>query len=260
MSKNFKSHLSLIYDLSKKDFQNKYLGSYLGVIWAFVHPSILILIFWFVFQVGFKSMPVDNFPFVLWLIAGIIPWFFFSDAFPNATNSVVESSYLVKKVVFKIELLPLVKLTTSLKIHLFFIFVTFLMFQIYGYGLSIYNFQIIYYLLAMIILTVGLSYLTSALLVFLKDTSQIVAMMMQFGFWITPIFWSLKTVPDNFVFIFKLNPLFYIVNGYRESFIYHTWFWEHPWQTLYFWTGALLFLFLGRLIFKKLKPHFSDVL
>lgn len=66
----------LILQLSVKDLKDKYLGSYLGFLWAVIQPTISILIFWFIFQVGFKSMPVDNYPFILWLVAGIIPWFF----------------------------------------------------------------------------------------------------------------------------------------------------------------------------------------
>ena len=80
----------------KKDFQQRYIGNFLGVLWAFIQPSITIFIFWFVFQVGFKSKPVGNFPFVLWLCCGMFPWFFFSDAINSATGSIVSNAYLVK--------------------------------------------------------------------------------------------------------------------------------------------------------------------
>ena len=75
----FKSKRLLI-DLAKNDFKSRYMGNYLGILWAFVQPTAMIIIFWFVFQVGFKSMPVDNFPFILWLMAGMIPWFFFAES------------------------------------------------------------------------------------------------------------------------------------------------------------------------------------
>ena len=70
----------VIIELTKRDFRTKYLGSYLGMLWAFVHPTINIMILWFVFQVGFKSQPVDNFPYILWMITGLIPWFFSATA------------------------------------------------------------------------------------------------------------------------------------------------------------------------------------
>lgn len=203
----------LIFELTKKDFQMKYLGSYLGILWAFVQPTITILIFWFVFEVGFKSMPVENVPFILWLMSGMIPWFFFSESVMNATNSIIDNSYLVKKVVFRVSVLPIIKILSALFIHLFFIAFLFIMFMIYGYMPNVYNLQIIYYLFATIVLVLGISWITSSLVIFMRDIGQVVAMLLQFGFWLTPIFWSFKMVPEKYHFIFKLNPVYYIEKG-----------------------------------------------
>ncbi|PKM47986.1 MAG: teichoic acid ABC transporter permease [Firmicutes bacterium HGW-Firmicutes-8] len=250
----------LIFELAKKDFRAKYLGSYLGMLWAFVQPTITILIFWFVFQLGFKSRPVDNFPFILWLLCGMVPWFFFSEAVSNATNAVIENSYLVKKVVFRVSVLPIIKIISALFIHLFFIIFLFIMFLVYGYKPSIYSFQVIYYLFATIVLALGISWITSSLVVFLKDIGQVVGMLLQFGFWLTPIFWSLKLVPEKYHIFLKLNPIYYIVEGYRNTFIYHSWFWQSPRQASYFWIITLVLFVIGALIFKRLRPHFADVL
>ena len=88
----------LIWNLSKNDFKTKYAGSYLGIVWAFVQPVVTILVYWFVFQVGFRSQEVVNFPFVLYLTCGMVPWFFFQDALNGGTTALIEYSYLVKKV------------------------------------------------------------------------------------------------------------------------------------------------------------------
>lgn len=251
----------IIAELTRADFRKKYLGSYLGILWAFVHPTIYIAIVWFVFQVGFQAQPMNNFPFVLWMLAGIIPWFFFSECLSSATSSIMENAFLVKKVVFSIGMLPLVKILSSLIIHFFFILVIFLMFLIYGYPPNIYNLQVFYYLFATIILLLGLSWLTSSLSLFLKDTGQIVTMILQFAFWMTPIFWSPKNLSPDTMNLIKLNPVYYIVEGYRESFIYKTWFWEqHYIMTLYFWCVTLLFFILGAVVFRRLRPHFGDVI
>lgn len=124
---------NLILELTRKDFKARYLGSYLGIMWAFVQPTITIFIFWFVFEVGFKSMPVDNFPFSLWLISGMLPWFFISESISGATNSIIENSYLVKKVVFRVSILPIIKTLSALFIHAFFIVFLIVMFWVYGY-------------------------------------------------------------------------------------------------------------------------------
>ena len=99
----------LIARLSVNDFKTKFAGSYLGIIWAFVQPVITILVYWFVFEKGMKPAAIRDaagteVPYVLWLIAGMVPWFFFSDALSGGTRALLDYSYLVKKVVFKIDI------------------------------------------------------------------------------------------------------------------------------------------------------------
>ena len=250
----------LLWELTKKDFQTRYLGSYLGILWAFIQPTITVLIFWFVFQVGFKSTPVDNFPFILWLICGMFPWFFISDSISSATNSILDNSYLVKKVVFRVALLPIVKIISAFIVHVFFVGILLLMFGVYGYMPTLYNLQIIYYMLAASCLLLGIAWLTSALTVFLKDVGQLTAMILQFGFWGTPIFWSFRTIPEKYMLFLKLNPAYYIIEGYRNSFIYNRWFWEDVNLTVYYWLITGIMLMIGAVAFKKLRPHFADVL
>ncbi len=255
----FKSR-KIIFELAKKDFQAKYLGSFLGIIWAFIQPTIYILILWFVFQTGFKTAPVDKFPFILWLMTGMIPWIFFSDGLSSATYSIIDHSYLVKKVVFRVSVLPIVKILSALYVHLFFVGVTFVMFLIYGYLPVTYNVQVFYYIFSGMVLILGISWISSSLIIFLKDVGQIVAMLLQFGFWLTPVFWSPKIMPSRYHAIIKLNPVYYIVEGYRNSFVYKVWFWEHANLTLYFWIVNVFIFVLGALLFRRLRMHFADVL
>lgn len=251
---------SLILLLTLRDFKMRYLGSYLGLLWAFIQPTVTILIFWFVFEVGFKSAPVRSVPFILWLITGIIPWFFIADTLSSATNCIIENSYLVKKVAFRVSMLPIVKLLSALVIHLFFVAVIFAFFMAYGYRPTLYSLQVIYYGFSMIVLLLGLSWLTSALIIFLKDVGQVVTMCLQFGFWLTPIFWAIDIVPERYQFFIKLNPVYYLVQGYRDCFIHDTWFWEHPFSTLYYWGAATVVFVGGAVVFARLRPHFADVL
>ncbi|AYB41920.1 ABC transporter permease [Paenibacillus lautus] len=251
---------SIVWELAKKDISLRYLGSSLGIFWAFANPILLILIYWFVFQVGFRSYPVGDVPFVLWLLAGITPWFFFSESLSSSTYSIEQNSYLVKKIVFKTQLLPIVKVISALQIHLLFVMLTLIVFTIYGVGVDFYLFQLLYYITALVLLSIGLGWITSALNVFLKDIGQIVSIILQFGFWLTPIFWSFSMVPDKFEFLFKLNPLFYIVEGFRDTFINKVWFWEHYNMTIYYWFVTIILLLVGSALFKKLSSHFSDVI
>lgn len=250
----------IIFELAKKDFEKRYLGSFLGILWAFIQPTISIFIYWFVFEIGFKSQPVQDFPFVLWLMCGLIPWFFFSESLGSATYAILENSFLVKKVVFRVSILPLVKILSNLFVHLFFIIFLIIIFGIYGYKPNLYNLQLIYYSFALLVLLIGLSWISSALIVFMRDIGQLVAMILQFGFWMTPIFWHIKMVPEKYIYLIKINPLYYIVQGYRESLIDYIWFWMHPVHMIYFWVVNLFILILGACIFRKLRRHFADVI
>ena len=110
----------VIWNLAKNDFKTRFVGSYLGMFWAFVNPIVTILLYWFVFQFAFKSQDVEGFPFVLWLTAGLVPWFFFSEALTGGTSALLEYTYLVKKVVFKISILPLIKVVAASFKHMFY--------------------------------------------------------------------------------------------------------------------------------------------
>lgn len=250
----------LIWNLSKNDFKTKYAGSYLGIFWAFVQPIITVLTYWFVFQVGFRSAPMNNFPFLLWLVVGLVPWFFFAEAITNATNAMIEYSYLVKKVVFKISILPIVKIISAFFVHMFFIIFTIILFVIYGYFPTIHIFQVLYYTVCTFVLALGISYATAAIIVFFKDLGQIVAIALQIGVWLTPIMWSYSMIPSRYQWIFKLNPMYYIVEGYRDSFINHVWMIDRYNQTIYFWVVSIGLFIIGSVMFRKLKVHFADVL
>lgn len=258
--KDFKNTLAFIWQFSRDDFKNKYAGSLLGAIWAFVQPLMTVIIYWFIFQVGFRSQPVEGFPFILWLVSGLTSWFFFSEAIVNATSSMVEYSYLVKKVLFNINILPLVKICSVLFVQLFLLAFNLTLFAFYGYYPDIYLFQIIYYLIYMIILTLGISYLTAALYVFFKDLIQIVSILMQIVFWTTPFVWDLAIMPDSAQAIIRHMPMYYVVSGYRDTFINKIWFWERPEDGIYYWLVALLLLYIGVSVFHRLKIHFADVL
>jgi len=257
---NIYRHRTMLWKMTKRDFKSAYLGSYLGIIWSFIHPIVTTLILWIVFQFGFKTGSVKGAPFVLWLICGLYPWFFFAEALMNATESVRQYEFLVKKVVFRVSFLPLIKIISSLLIHFFFIFVILCGMAAYRILPDIHLIQICYYLVCQIIFLTGLGWLAASINIFLKDTGQFIAVLISIGFWATPILWDLNMVPERFRIFIKLNPVFYIINGYRESFLHHVWFWQHWQWTVYFWSIACILFVVGALIFNRLRIHFADVL
>lgn len=251
----------IITSLALEDFKKRFAGSYFGVFWLFLQPIVTILIYYCVFQLGFKSAPPSGIdaPYVLWLIPGIIPWFYFSEAVQSGTGVLYDYNYLVKKVVFKISVLPIVKNISCFLVHMIFWFIMIIVFILYGYKPNIYWIQTLYYSFCAFVLVTGITMLTSAINAFFKDMGQLVSIMLQFGTWITPIMWSYTMLGEN-AGLLQLNPFFYISEGYRDSMLNSVWFWQHPKLTIYFWVVTLVILVLGTKTFKKMKPHFADVL
>ena len=251
----------MVFTLIKNDFQARFAGSYLGLFWAYVQPVITIILYWFVFQVGLRSGNVSNHPFVLFLMSGLIPWFYFSEAWNGATNSLIEYNYLVKKVVFNVGILPALKVASALFVHVFFVVFLVIMCVIYSYGVDMYLLQLVYYIACTAFLVLGLSYITSACTVFFRDMTQIVNIVLTIGVWITPIMWNpVATMSTSIQTIFKMNPMYYIVDGFRDTLLEKIWFWEKPVWSVYFWCLSMLIYLLGVKMFNRLKVHFADVL
>lgn len=254
----------LIWKLAVNDFKTRYAGSYLGMVWALAQPVVTILLYWFVFGTIMKSRQqvagnIDV-PYVLWLTAGLVPWFYFSEAISNGTNALLEYNYLVKKVVFKISILPIIKIIAATFIHVFFACIMLVVYFCYGYQPSLYLLQLLYFSLCMFLFVLALSYATCAIVVFFRDLNQIISIFLQIGMWATPILWNINQLSPKMQIVFKLNPIFYIVNGYRSAMFEKTWFWQDFYSTMYFWIVLILLFGFGALIFKRLKVHFADVM
>lgn len=255
----------LIWKLAKNDFKTRYAGSYMGMVWAFIQPVITILVYWIVFEYGFNAKAevfkegVDV-PYVLYLTTGLVPWFYFSEALTSGTSALLEYNYLVKKVVFKISILPIIKIIAATFIHVFFVFFMLLLAAGYGYYPDLHMIQIVYFSLCMFVLVLGMCYTTCAVIVFFRDLGQILNIFLQVGMWATPILWNLNRIPERYQLVFKFNPVFYIVNGYRSALFEKSWFWEDFYSTMFFWIITVLLFGVGALIFKRLKVHFADVL
>ncbi len=255
----------LIWKLAGNDFKKRYAGSYLGMVWAFVQPIVTVIMYWIVFDKVFETRSQlvaggIEVPYVLYLTAGLVPWFYFSEALTNGTMAMLEYNYLVKKVVFKISILPIIKVIAATFIHVFFVGELQCIAIGYGYTPSIYTLQIFYYAFCEFILVLAISYTTCAVVVFFRDLQQIIGIILQIGMWATPILWDISMLTDEMKLLFKLNPMVYIVNGYRSAMYDQEWFFEHFYSSTYFWIFTVSLFCIGALIFKRLKVHFADVL
>ena len=256
----------LIWKLAKNDFKKRYAGSYLGVVWAMAQPVVTVVMYWIVFDRVFdtRSQLVASgveVPYVLYLTAGLVPWFYFSEAITQGTMALLEYNYLVKKVVFNISILPIIKVIAATFIHVFFVCILLIVAIGYGYYPTIYTLQLFYYSFCMFLLVLAMSYFTCALVVFIRDLQQIINIALQIGMWATPILWDISMLTEDYMkSFFKLNPMVYIVNGYRSAIYEQEWFWKHFYSSTYFWIFTISLFCIGTLLFKKLRTHFADVL
>ena len=249
----------LILSLAKSDFKGKYAGSVFGIIWAFIQPVITVMIYVIIFGSGLKMTPSNTeYPFLLYLIAGIVPWFFFVDAWQNASNCLVEYSYLVKKMVFKIQILPVVKVIASLFVHLFLVVIAFVIFIIAGRVPGITMIQVVYYMFCEICLVLSLSYATASVTPYFKDMTQLINVVTQLGMWLTPIMWDEGFWPEWVMRIFRLNPMYYVVTGYRDCYMHGGWVTDHIGTTLYFWGFVIILSLVSGKIFREMKDYFAD--
>lgn len=258
--KDLYQNRGVIIGLAKNDFKARFATSYLGMVWAYIQPLITIIVMWFVFQVGFKNPPVDDVPFVAWFVPAYLVWSFFSEAVTSVTNSFMEYQYLLKQVNFRVSVIPFIKISSSSFVHLAFIVFIYFVMLFYKMPITLYSIQVVYYFLCTVILLLALGWLLATLQVFIPDTASVVGLIVQIGFWATPIFWSPDKVTPAVQTILKLNPMYYICQGYRESFLEQVFFWNHPYMTIAFWLEVLVLLIAGTITFKKLRPYLVDLI
>jgi len=247
-------------ELSKRELKTKYTGSYLGPAWLFLEPICFICILWFVFTIGFRGGgTVGDVPFIVFLSTGIVCWNYFSENFSANTGLVKQYSFLLTQTDVALSILPIVKIISSLVAHgalILFVVIITAVNKIYP---TFYLLQIFYYTVPMMALLLGLGWFTSALNVFVNDVAMLVNVLVQFGFWLTPILWNYEMAGPKYLPIIKLNPMFYIIQGYRDCIFNKIGFWEKPLGTLYYWAFTAVILLLGALVFKRLRPHFAAV-
>ncbi|MDH5763315.1 MAG: ABC transporter permease [Nitrospinota bacterium] len=258
--KKLRVHGGTIKSMAITEIRSRYVDTIGGLIWALIHPLLVILVYWFVFSVGFKITPPGGVPFILVFLSGFIPWIIFNETLMGNTNVLQTHSHLVTKTVFPTEILPVIRLLVSMVTHFVMLFFLLIIMFVLDVSFSIYNFQFIYYLFALTVLILGLSWLCSSVNLFFRDTAQILQALLPLWFWLTPIVWFRDMIPDKYQWILDLNPLVYIVEGYKKSFIYHSPFWEDLPSAANFWAVGILAFVIGGLVFRKLKPEFAEVL
>ena len=239
----------------KKEIRGKYKGSWLGVLWTFLNPLLMLAVYAFVFPYILR-VNVDNY--TIFMIVALIPWNFFTTAIQSGTGSVVANGNILKKVYFPREIIP-ISITTSQLVNFLITCIIMAVFIIFsGVGFSVHVLLFPLLVLIQYILILGLTFILSALTVFVRDIDHFVSVILMLGFYATPIVYQGEMLPKKFQIFLKLNPMAQLVEAYRSILYYH----RLPDMTmLVVWgLGSIVLLVVGYLIFKKLEKSFVEEL
>ena len=247
--------------LSKVDLIKFYKGAALGYLWSVIKPMVTIGVYLFAFQVGIrKGAPMDGFPFFLWLISGLLPWFFISDAIISGTMSIRMYRQFVTKMKFPTATIPSFVLLSRMYSQIGLIIPIIGIFIAYGYPPDVYYLQFLYYLPTMLIFFIVLSWTLGSLAVISRDFENLVKSSIQAILWLTPILWNIENVSSPMLqMVLKLNPIYYFIQGYRNIFLYKKWFFDGHY-TLYIWFVIIVLAIIGSMVYKRLYKEFADVL
>lgn len=251
-----------IRKLAKADLVRTYRGSALGWSWAVIKPTVTIFVYWFAFAIGLRAQStVAGFPFFLWLIAGLVPWFYMGDMITLGTSCIRRYSYLVNKMKFPVATIPTFVSLSNFFICIILVAIVVLIFWIFGYPPDIYLLQLPIYLLLSFIFFTLWSLFASFIGAMSKDFVNLVKSFITAVFWLSGILWDADAVTIPWLRRFlMMNPVTYLVTGFRNCFINKVWIWDQPKRLMYFiiLTGILLALAIWS--YKKLRKEISDVL
>lgn len=251
-----------IFKLAKSDLIKTYRGAALGWAWAVIKPVVTIFVYWFAFTVGLRTnKPINDYPFFLWLIIGLVPWFYMGDMITKGPNCIRRYSYLVTKMKFPVSTIPTFVSLSNIIINIILIIIVGIIFYLFGYAPDLYYLQIPFYLLLAFIFFTFWALFSSFLGAMSKDFVNLIKSLVTAVFWLSGILWDADkvTIPWLRQFL-NLNPITYLVNGFRNCFINKIWFWQQPKRLLYFGIITLILLIAGLWAYKKLRKEIADVL
>lgn len=256
---NLLRYRGLIQTLVVRDLKARYRGSVLGFFWSFVNPLLLLLIYSFVFtEVLPSTHPPEMEPFALFMFVGILPWTWFSSSLSEASNSLIGGGNLIKKVLFPAEVLPIVNVLANM-VHYFFGLLILAAFLVY-YQRPLDPLELLWFpviVFVQLVLTIGFSFYVSALAVHFRDIKDILANLLNFWFFATPIIYPIQIVGERFRWLLNFNPMSHIAISYQEVLFYIGPYGHWKWLMAVFAFSIAVFL-SGYFVFDRLRDSFAE--
>ena len=251
----------LSWRLGRNDFRNRFASTSLGTIWGFLQQFIFMITYVIVFQFILKTGSSGDYPYVVWFLPGMAMWLCINDSVMSASSSIKTYSYLVKKVVFPIDIIPIISIISSSFISMFLFAFATIICIIMGFVPNIL--LLAYMLICLYCFIIAFTRFTSAVVTVVPDFAQLLSIIMQLFFWFTPIVWNMSMLSNHPTLqkVFKCSPFNYLVTGFRQVFLDESIITEENYMfTSAFWVITLIIFLWGNYTFKKNKKDFADVL
>lgn len=250
-----------MFRLANYELKSKNNGTVFGFLWNFFNPALQIAVYWFVFAIGLNTQPPQGqYPYLIWMIVGIIPWFFISEAMQSSATSIYGYSAILKRMYLPMSIVPVKTIVSTFIGHLWSMVVVFFIMIFSGNAINPMVYQLPYYMIAILLFLIGYGLFASAINVVFKDYQKLFAAFVRLLFYLTPVVWVQDRLPENIRFVLKLNPIAYIIDGYRDCILYGVSLDVHWRQGLWFWTCTLFLFVYGSVVHMKFRKKFMDLL
>lgn len=253
-----------IASISKYELLAEMRDTKLGVLWNFLNPCIQLFAYWLVFGIGIRGgKSVGVVSFLPWMIVGMTVWFFISPCITQGVGCIYSKNKIISKMKFPVSILPTTIVVKELFSHICMLGLIMSILVYRGHVPNMHWFGVLYYMFAAVMFCISLNMITSVLNMFTRDVSKLVKACMRMLLYLTPILWTMEkmeAISPILVTILKMNPLYYIIEGYRGSLFFMDPFWNHPAQTTYFWCLVVGMFILGSILMYKFRTKFIDMM
>lgn len=253
------TNLYRIFCIAKYELLGEMRDSKFGIFWNFASPAIQVFTFYLVFGLAMGRKPQGGVPYLPWVIVGFCAWWFIQPCIVQGCSAIFSKVNVITKMKFPVSILPMTVIGKELFNHFCMMCIAIVVLCCYGYYPNVYWLGTIYYLLCIIALLFSLSLITSVLTMIWRDVKKLVSSMMRMLLYMSLVLFN-DTFHNAIITIFiKLNPVAYIVQGYRDCILYQKSIFAHPALMLYFWILILVLFSIGSYLMYKFKTKFIDL-